>query len=122
MNSEIVTWASNKISDIIARFGSSTVWQFSQDAINKSVDYVTKIDPNKTMHIFDKTEHNLIPLVEQLGSKENVVRSIVNALNGVLPLTSSSFRDVIVIISGYSINVSGEIIDGVIRIGTMYVK
>jgi len=85
--------------------------------IDDAVNLVMK-DPNKLSHIFNP-KHNLAPLVEQLGGQENTIRAVLNASKGILP--SGIFNNLPVSVIGRTVYISGNTVNGVIRLGTMYI-
>jgi len=58
--------------------------------------------------------------VNKLGGEENTVRAVLNAANGKLP-SSGVFKDVVVKVAGQNVFVRGNVIDGIPRIGTMFI-
>ena len=77
-------------------------------------------NPAKVSHIFTKAQHNLQQLVSRLGGQENTVRAVLNALSGKLPSIGRFER--VVNIGGESVVVRGSVVNGVPKIGTMFVK
>ncbi len=120
-----VTWASYKMSDILTKFGKSPTVQtlkFSQDALNKAVNYVTK-DPTKMIHIFGNPSHKLDLLVKELGSKENVIQAVIKGLNSITSkIPESIVSDVPIKIGNYIVTARVIIIDGIPRLSTMFIK
>jgi hypothetical protein len=74
-------------------------------------------DPNKIRHIFGKAEHNLGPLTKDLGSREAVLRDPVLAV----PRTQTGKFEVTKRIGRNNLTVRGRVVDGVPRIGTVFV-
>lgn len=74
---------------------------------------------DKIGHIFGNAEHNLGPLAQQLGGQTNTVRAVLNAANGSLPASGNFVTQVMV--QGVNVEVRGAVVDGVIRVGTMFV-
>jgi RHS repeat-associated protein len=81
------------------------------------------VDANKLNHIFGKAGHNLDALVTQLGSREAVFNSAQAAaqaavknggLTGVIETTVN--------VAGQNVVVRGNVIDGILRIGTIFVR
>jgi hypothetical protein len=97
-----------------------TTHRFSSAAINEGVEWFFKVK-EKAGHVFKKVEHNLNPLVESLGGERNVVRAVLDGANGRLP-ASGLFKDLPVTIGDTTVYVRGVIVDGVPKIGTMFVK
>jgi hypothetical protein len=85
--------------------------------LDGSVQFVTN-QSTKMIHIFDNPEHNLDPLVQTFGSRENVVRAVVT---GLANLSDGRFDKLTVMIGGSVVVVSGTVQNGVIKIGTMYI-
>jgi hypothetical protein len=61
--------------------------------------------------------HLLDPLVQEFGSQEAAGRAIVDAISTVAP-ESGRFIEVPVEVGGQTVLVSGEVIDGVVKVGT----
>ncbi|MBD2676054.1 hypothetical protein H6G47_19810, partial [Aphanizomenon flos-aquae FACHB-1416] len=60
-------------------------------------------------------------LVSKLGGKEKTIRAVLNAANGKLPI-SGIFKDIPVNVAGVTVLIRGNVIDGVPRLGTMFIK
>jgi RHS repeat-associated protein len=116
-----ITKVCNKADNLvdIAKGSKKLISQFSASTIDDAVGLVMK-DPNKVDHLF-AAKHNLQPLVNQLGGEENTVRSVLNAANGSLP-SSGLFKDIPVAVGGQTILIRGNVIDGVPRLGTMFLR
>lgn len=75
-------------------------------------------------HIFDKAGRGLDSLVAKFGSPEAAYRAVEQATQDMvrqLPLRSDGvFENVLVSVGGTVVQVSGRVIDGVVRIGTSY--
>jgi hypothetical protein len=56
-----------------------------------------------------------------VGGQSNLVRRVLIELNGRVPF-SQVFKDVIVKVEGYEIYTRGIVLDGVPRLGTMFIK
>lgn len=89
----------------------------SNSAIDNAVDYAMK---NKVTHVFGKTEHNLDPLVKELGGQEETFRAVLNAANGRLP-ANGVFNNTSVNINGYDVIIRGSVVNGIPKIGTMFI-
>jgi RHS repeat-associated protein len=85
--------------------------------VDASVSWATRQAP-KMVHIFDNAAHNLEPLVRALGSREAVLRAVVQGLGN---MSDGGFDKVAVVIGGQVVVVSGLVENGVVKIGTMYV-
>jgi hypothetical protein len=97
-----------------------TTHRFSSAAINEGVEWFFNTE-NKRKHVFDKPRHNLDRLVESLGSERNTVRAVLDSANGAIP-ASGLFEDIPVVVGGYIVYIRGVVIDGVPKIGTMFIK
>jgi hypothetical protein len=75
---------------------------------------------NALNHIF-AAKHKLGPLVSKLGGQENTIRAVLNAANGKLP-ASGIFRDIAVDVGGQTVFIRGNVINGVPRLATMFIK
>jgi hypothetical protein len=87
-------------------------------SIEASVQQAVK-DPNKLLHLFPN-KHNLGSLVNQLGGQENTIREVLKAANGQLPV-NGIFKDIVVNVGGQAVYIRGSVINGIIRIGTMFI-
>jgi hypothetical protein len=74
-------------------------------------------DPNKMHHIFGKAGHNLAPLIKELGGREALVREAILAI----PRSQSGAFEISTQLGRHTLVVSGTVVDGVPRIGTMFV-
>jgi hypothetical protein len=81
------------------------------------------VDENKLNHIFGKTEHNLNQFVERFAGDRSQAYSAIHVATqeyiGVNRI-SGVFEEVINI-GGTNITVRGNVIDGVVRIGTAFI-
>ena len=77
-------------------------------------------NPAKFTHLFGEAGHNFEPLVAKLGGEENTVRAVLNALNGQLP--SVGRFEKVVSIGGQSVTIRGSVVNGIPKIGTMFIK
>jgi hypothetical protein len=78
---------------------------------------------NTMRHIFGKAAHNLAPLVARFGSERAVVAAVARAMArlpaGSFP-ASGTFQ-VVVRVGGQNVTVRGAVVNGIIRIATMWV-
>jgi hypothetical protein len=80
-----------------------------------------KADPNKIHHIFDKVEHNMSSLIGKFGSKEAAFDALRNITDSVVKSKGINGRfEIIVNIDGEAVTVTGNVINGVTKIGTAY--
>jgi hypothetical protein len=78
---------------------------------------------NKLNHIFGKAGHNLEPLVKQLGSREAVFNKVQSATQAsVKSLGLKGVFQTTVKVGGQNVVVRGNVIGGVARIGTFFVR
>ncbi len=101
-----------------AKGGTKAIAQFSGRTIDDAVGIVMK-DANKLNHLFP-AKHNLGGLVNQLGGQENTIRAVLNAANGKLP-ASGVFNNIPVSVGGQTVFIRGSVIDGIPRLGTMFI-
>ncbi len=102
-----------------AKGSTKLISQFSTRTIDDAVGLVMK-DPNKISHLF-ASKHNLGPLVSKFGGQQNTVRAVLNAANGRLP-ASGVFNNIPVNVGGQTVFIRGNVINGVPRLGTMFIK
>lgn len=74
-------------------------------------------DPNKLRHIFGKPQHNLGPLTKELGGQEALIREAVLAV----PRGTTGAFEVTTRLGRYDLTVRGRVVNGVPRIGTVFV-
>ena len=87
------------------------------------------VDPNKINHIFNKAEHNLSPLVQKFRGNvadayiavQNAAQKVVNS-KGLSGVFDSVDNPIVVKVKGFVVNVGGNVIDGILKIGTFYIK
>jgi hypothetical protein len=94
--------------------------KYTEEAIQKGIDGIMKIE-NNVSHVFGNAEHNFKELLVVVGGQSNLVRRVLIELNGRVPF-SQVFKDVIVKVEGYEIYTRGIVLDGVPRLGTMFIK
>jgi RHS repeat-associated protein len=100
--------AAKGITNLIGRFSSRTI----EDA----VAYAMK---NKVDHVFGKAAHNLEQLVTKLGGHENTFRAVLKAANG--KFSSSGLFNISVNIGGHNVMIRGSVVNGIPKIGTMFI-
>lgn len=101
-----------------AKGSTKLITQFSSSTIDDAVKIVAN-DANKLNHLFP-AKHNLGSLVDKLGGQENTVRAVLNAANGKLP-ASGLFNNIPVNVGGSTVFIRGNVINGVPRLGTMFI-
>lgn len=77
-------------------------------------------DANKLNHIFGNPEHGLGGLVDSLGGESAVMDAAQESLEGA-DLPSSGLFEVTRTIGGESVTIRGAVVDGVPKIGTMFI-
>jgi len=81
------------------------------------------IRANTMRHIFGKAAHNLAGLVARMGSERAVMAAVSRALaslpSGTLP--AAGVFEVVVRVGGQNVTVRGAVVDGIIRISTMFI-
>ncbi|MCB2089970.1 MAG: hypothetical protein KDF58_00885 [Alphaproteobacteria bacterium] len=117
---KVGTWAVRwvRVSRAV-KSSTKLISQFSTSTIDEAVGLVMK-NSNDVKHIF-AAKHNLGPLVNKLGGQENTIRTVLNAANGKLP-ASGVFNNIPVNVGGQTIFLRGNVINGVPRICTMFIK
>jgi hypothetical protein len=93
---------------------------FSKTNIDDAVNHVMK-DASRINHIFANKMHNLDQLVSKLGSNENTIRAVLEALDKKVPF-NGMVQDLVVNVAGYDIYVRGRVMNGILKIGTMFIK
>lgn len=81
------------------------------------------IGPNTMRHIFGKAAHGLAPLVARFGGERAVMTAVARAMSrlpaGTFP--ASGLFEVIVRVGGQNVTVRGAVVNGIIRIATMWI-
>ncbi|MFT4087068.1 MAG: hypothetical protein QM658_07905 [Gordonia sp. (in: high G+C Gram-positive bacteria)] len=77
--------------------------------------------PPKMDHVF-VPKHKLEPLVGERGSEEGAMRAIVGSLDGATDLPAAGPFEVERVISGQNVVIRGAVVNGVPRIGTVFVR
>jgi hypothetical protein len=113
-----VSKVAKPVVQVAAKRGTKLIAQFSGRTIDDAVSLVMK-DPKKLEHIFH-VKHNLGGLVNQLGGQENTIRAVLNAANGKLP-ASGVFNNISVNIANQTMFIRGRVVNGIPRIGTMFI-
>lgn len=103
---------------VAAKTGTKLLPQFASSTIDDAVKLVAN-DANKLNHLFP-AKHNFGSLINKLGGQENTVRAVLNAANGKLP-TSGVFNNISVNVGGSTVLIRGNVINGVPRLGTMFI-
>src|SRR5579863_32321 len=84
-------------------------------------------DPNKRQHIFGNLDHGLDLLVRQYGSEEAASRAVFEAVRqayaaGALILCARGRYRQVFEIGGHSVTVSGRSVNGVVRVGSAWIR
>jgi hypothetical protein len=82
------------------------------------------IDPNKLNHIFGKPQHNLGSLLNQFGGNQQAAyEAVQNAAQAAVQQQGiTGVFEIVVNVGGVNVTVRGNIINGVCRIGTFFVR
>jgi len=107
---------SQLVASALGTGGSTAASEKGQRAFNAAYEYATI--PNNFSHLF-KRKHLLRPLVEKLGSQEKVLEAVLRKLCS-CNLPEGVFKTSVKV-GNDAITVSGNVINGVPNIGTMYV-
>lgn len=94
-------------------------FSFTYDAIEEGVKYA--MTDSKRKHIFENPEHKLDTLVTKLGGQENTIRAVIHALNNEI-LFDGIHKDLQINVAGYALYVRLRIMDGIPKIGTLFIK
>jgi RHS repeat-associated protein len=78
-------------------------------------NYATR--PDKLDHVF-AAKHKFEPLVQQFGSREAVVRQMLDGIKGLTP--ASGTFEIAIRIGGQDVVVRGAVVNGVAKIGTAF--
>jgi hypothetical protein len=92
------------------------------DKIPEGGNAKTPTDPNKLNHIFGKAEHNLDGVVQKMGGQQAAYDAIEAAAQS--KVKSDQLTGVVefdVQVGGQKVTVKGNVINGVIKIGTAFI-
>lgn len=79
------------------------------------------VDANKLNHVFGKAGRNLEPLVEKFGSQEGAFNAVQDATQALAESQGlSGIFKTTVQVGGQDLVVKGNVIDGVVHIGTFW--
>lgn len=80
-----------------------------------------KIDPNKVSHVFGQSKHNLDGVVKTFGSPEKAFVALQKATQTVVKNQGiNGVFETAVKVGGETVTVRGNVIDGVVKIGTAF--
>ena len=88
----------------------------SDEKLSQALDYA--MQENNLNHIFS-SKHNLDPLVKILGNQKNVLSTVLFASNGQFPSAGTFSANVN--LYGYDIWIRGAMVNGIPKIGTMFI-
>jgi len=106
----------------VPRGSPQRVAQFSPEQIEESVDWALR--GNNMNHVFKKQKHGFQPLLDNMqGDKKRLIAEVVRSLieNQPLPM-EGQFKDLPVYVGGYTIHVRGVVHDGIMKMGTMFIR
>ena len=92
--------------------------ELPKEALDEAIEYA--FINNKFTHCFEE-KHKFFKLVEELGNKNKVLEAVLKACVGKIPAVGV-FMDVPVEVSNVTVYVRGHVIDGVPKLGTMFIK
>jgi len=110
------------LQDVPRGFSPQRVAQFSPEQIEESVDWALR--GNNMNHVFKKQKHGFQPLLDNMqGDKKRLIAEVVRSLieNQPLPM-EGQFKDLPVYVGGYTIHVRGVVHDGIMKMGTMFIR
>lgn len=84
-------------------------------AAKDALAYATK--PAKLGHIFEP-KHKLDPLVRRFGSEQAVMHEVLSSIEGLVP--KAGIFGVATQIGGQTVIVRGAVVNGVVKIGTVF--
>jgi hypothetical protein len=93
----------------------------ARSALAESI--LAAVRANTMRHIFGKAAHNLASLVARMGSERAVMAAVARALAGLSAgtLPAAGTFEVIVRVGGQNVTVRGAVVDGIVRISTMFI-
>ncbi len=92
--------------------------ELSDEAFKEAMRYA-KID-NNFKHYFEK-KHKFMKLIIELGGEDEVLIAVLKACVGKIPAVGV-FDEIPVNVSEFTVHISGRVIDGVPKLGTMFIK
>ena len=112
-----------RVADWHTYFVGDKGWDFEVWVHNACGPFGQGPDPNKLNHVFGKPQHNLGPLLTQFGGNPQAafqaVQTVVQAAVQQQGVTGV-FNNLLINIGGLIITVRGNVINGVVHIGTFY--
>lgn len=92
------------------------------DASTRAAMWAALANANKIHHISDEVGHNLEALVAEYGGQAQAYDAIQEAANQVASQLANGVTTIIVNVGGQEVTITGNIVNGVMQIGTAYVK
>jgi hypothetical protein len=93
----------------------------NNEAIEQSISTFMS-EPAKIQHTFGQAKHGLEALEEEFGSKEQVLRRVLNAANG--QFQEEEVNNITTSIEGesgtYTVGMTGVVQNGIFRIGSLW--
>jgi RHS repeat-associated protein len=81
------------------------------------------VDANKLNHIFGRVRHDLAPLLEQFDSQEEAFNALQRAASQAVESQGlTGVYRVVVEVGGHQVTVNGAVVEGIVRIGTAFIK
>ena len=82
------------------------------------------VDSNKLNHIFGKPEHNLEGFLKMFnGDQTAAYNAILRATEEYVKINNivGRFQNIVVNVNGFDITVRGNVVDGIVKIGTAFI-
>ncbi len=82
------------------------------------------VDPNKLNHIFGNPEHNFDGFLKMFnGDQTAAYNALLRATEEYVKINNivGRFQDIVVNVNGFNITVRGNVIDGIVKIGTAFI-
>ncbi len=92
--------------------------ELSKEALDEAMKYA-KIG-NNFDHYFDK-KHKFMKLIIELGGEDEVLIAVLKACIDKIPATGV-FYEIPIKVSEFTVHISGRVINGVPKLGTMFIK
>lgn len=116
-----------KLADVVLENGDEALVMMSDKSDDVAI-LATKlddvVDSNKLHHIFEQPKHNLKEFLNSFGgNQEYAYRSLLQETIKYIDNNNITglFNEIVVDVNGYRITVSGNVIDGIVKIGTAYI-
>ena len=122
-------WLNEQLSDMavntaLAAGGGLVAGALSGGLASEGPSIISRaLDTNKLNHIFGKGAHNLGPLVARFGSEAAAYAALERATQAAVRSQGlSGVYRVTVNVGGQAVEVTGKVVNGIVRIGTAYIR